>query len=409
MMLDNDVHTSDTAPAENARPAAAPRRNRRRLVIAGAALLVVAAAGAWFFARGEAAAPDLATAEAVRGNIQDTVTALGNLQPRDYVDVGAQVSGQVKEIHVEVGQVVKAGDLLVEIDPRVLVAKVEADRASVAGLKAQIIDKEAQAKLTAAQLSRQQRLRTTGAASQEALDTAEANAQSASAQIDVLKAQLEQAQSTLSGDETTLSYTKIYAPMSGTVVSLDARKGQTLNTNQSTPILMRIADLSTMTVWTQVSEADVARLKIGMPAFFTTLGSETRRWTGKLRQIMPTPEVVNNVVLYTALFDVANPTGDLMTQMTAQVSFVVADAHDVLTVPAAAVTTRGRGERARSTVKVVGTLGGVETREVKTGITNRVDTEIVSGLEAGEKVVVGTTGAQTAAQPQRRRSRLPRL
>lgn len=409
MMLDNDVHTSDTAPAENARPAAAPRRNRRRLVIAGAALLVVAAAGAWFFARGEAAAPDLATAEAVRGDIQDTVTALGNLQPRDYVDVGAQVSGQVKEIHVEVGQVVKAGDLLVEIDPRVLVAKVEADRASVAGLKAQIIDKEAQAKLTAAQLSRQQRLRTTGAASQEALDTAEANAQSASAQIDVLKAQLEQAQSTLSGDETTLSYTKIYAPMSGTVVSLDARKGQTLNTNQSTPILMRIADLSTMTVWTQVSEADVARLKIGMPAFFTTLGSETRRWTGKLRQIMPTPEVVNNVVLYTALFDVANPTGDLMTQMTAQVSFVVADAHDVLTVPAAAVTTRGRGERARFTVKVVGTLGGVETREIKTGITNRVDTEIISGLEAGEKVVVGTAGAQTAAQPQRRRSRLPRL
>ena len=409
MPLDHDVHTENTAPAQPAGPRAVPPRNRRRLALAGAVLLAVAAAGAWFFARGEAAAPDLATAEAVRGNIQDTVTALGNLQPRDYVDVGAQVSGQVKEIHVEVGQVVKAGDLLVEIDPRVLVAKVEADRASVAGLKAQIIDKEAQAKLTAAQLSRQQRLRTTGAASQEALDTAEANAQSASAQIDVLKAQLEQAQSTLSGDETTLGYTKIYAPMSGTVVSLDARKGQTLNTNQSTPILMRIADLSTMTVWTQVSEADVARLKIGMPAFFTTLGSETRRWTGKLRQIMPTPEVVNNVVLYTALFDVANPTGDLMTQMTAQVSFVVADAHDVLTVPAAAVTTRGRGERARSTVKVVGTLGGVETREVKTGITNRVDTEIVSGLEAGEKVVVGTTGAQTAAQPQRRRSRLPRL
>jgi macrolide-specific efflux system membrane fusion protein len=408
MTLDNDVHTSDTAPAEDTRTSATPRRNRRRIAVAAIALVLVAAAGAWFFARGEAAAPDVATAEAVRGDIQDTVTALGNLQPRDYVDVGAQVSGQIKEIHAAVGDVVKAGDLLVEIDPRVLVAKVEADRASVAGLKAQIIDKEAQAKLTAAQLSRQQRLRTTGAASQEALDTAEANAQSASAQIDVLKAQLEQAQSTLSGDETTLGYTKIYAPMSGTVVSLDARKGQTLNTNQSTPILMRIADLSTMTVWTQVSEADVARLKIGMPAFFTTLGSDTRRWTGTLRQIMPTPEVVNNVVLYTALFDVANPTGDLMTQMTAQVSFVVAEAKNVLTVPAAAVTTRGRGERARSTVKTVGTLGGIETREVKAGITNRVDTEIVSGLEVGEKVVIGTRAAD-AAQPQHRRSRLPRL
>src|SRR5690606_32368111 len=131
----------------------------------------------------------------------------------------------------------------------------------------------------------------------------------------MLKAQIQQTESTLRGDEATLGYTKIYAPMDGTVASITVREGQTLNTNQSAPIIMRIADLSTMTVWTQVSEADVPKLDLGMRAEFTTLGGGSRRWSGELRQILPTPEIVNNVVLYTALFDVANPQRELMTQM----------------------------------------------------------------------------------------------
>ena len=94
--------------------------------------------------------------------------------------------------------------------------------------------------------------------------------------------------------------------MSGTVVAQSAKQGQTLNANQQAPIIVRIADLSTMTVQSQVSEADVASLLPGMPVYFTTLGDPSKRWYGKLRQINPTPETVNNVVLYDALFDVDN-------------------------------------------------------------------------------------------------------
>src|SRR5262249_34081381 len=176
---------------------------------------------------------------------------------------------------------------------------------------------------------------------------------SARAQIDVFKAQIEQTQSTLRGDQANLSYTKIYAPMSGTVVAQSAKQGQTLNANQQAPVIVRIADLSTMTVQSQVSEADVASLKPGMPVYFTTLGDTGKRWSGTLRQITPTPETVNNVVLYDALFDVDNRDGALMTQMTAQVFFVSAQAKDAVVVPVGALrpagaqgATRRRGDRA---------------------------------------------------------------
>jgi macrolide-specific efflux system membrane fusion protein len=125
--------------------------------------------------------------------------------------------------------------------------------------------------------------------------------------------------------------------MTGTVVSLTAQQGQTLNATQTAPIILRIADLATMTVWTQVSEADVPRLKPGMGPYFTTLGDQSQKWHGKLLQIQPTPDVVNNVVLYPALFDVANPDGKLMTQMSAQVFFVVAAVKNAVTVPVAAL------------------------------------------------------------------------
>ena len=109
------------------------------------------------------------------------------------------------------------------------------------------------------------------------------------ARIEMYQAQIRQAQASLRSDEAELGYTRIYAPMSGTVVAVDAREGQTLNAQQQTPLILRIAKLSPMTVWAQVSEADIGRVKPGMPAYFTTLSGEGRRWTGKVRQILPVP------------------------------------------------------------------------------------------------------------------------
>src|SRR5690606_31620132 len=145
----------------------------------------------------------------------------------------------------------------------------------------------------AQQHMRQLHMARDGATRLEAVQEAEAALASASARIDNLRAQIAYMQATLKADEVRLGYTRIYAPMAGTVVSIDAREGQTLNATYQTPNIMRIADLSGMTVWTDVSEADVSRVKPGMPVYFTTLGSQgadvARRWESVVRQILPAP------------------------------------------------------------------------------------------------------------------------
>jgi macrolide-specific efflux system membrane fusion protein len=344
---------SNLAP-EGSKPATriAARGKRSRLTRSAVALAVALSLGgggyygyrAWTGASSSAA--QYTTAVAQRGDLEDSVTATGILQPRDYVDVGTQVSGQVKKLHIEIGSTVKSGQLLAEIEPTVYTSKVDADRAQLRTQEAQLADKQAQLALAEQQFKRQQNLQKENATTQDAVDTAAAALRSAKAQIDVLKAQADQTRSSLRGNEANLSYTKIYAPMSGTVVSQAAKQGQTLNANQQAPIVLRIADLSTMTVQSQVSEADVSKLKVGMDVYFTTLGSQSKRWYGTLRQIEPTPVTVNNVVLYNALFDVENPDRALMTQMTAQVFFVTAHAKDAVLVPITALRPAGRRDGA---------------------------------------------------------------
>lgn len=384
-------------------PSRKSNRGRRTLWLSlGLVLAIGAAAGAWEWrhTRAEPAAKWV-TAPVTTGDVEDTVTALGNLQPKNYVDVGAQVSGQLTKIAVAVGDKVKKGDLLAEIDPVVLEAKVTADQAALAGLEAQLIDRTSQLELAQKQLTRQQNLMKEDATSQDLLQTAEAAVKSNKAQLAALQAEVKQSQSTLAADTANLGFTRIYAPMSGTVVSLSAQQGQTINANQSAPIILRIADLATMTVWTQVSEADVPRLSIGMDAYFTTLGDQNQRWTGKLQQIQPTPQVVNNVVLYPALFDVANPDGKLMTQMSAQVFFVVAGVKNAVTVPVAALHPVADDPKSTAPadadqedakpyeVRVLGTKGHPQKRQVWIGVTNRVAAEVLSGLEPGDNVVIG--------------------
>ncbi len=423
-------------PAAQAARARRARAARIALFAVLGAALVLGGYYAWrTWLAGGAGAGEHLTAVVQRGDIEDTVGATGTLQPRDFVDVGTQVSGQLKVVHVQVGQTVKKGDLLAEIDPTVYLARVDADRAQLRNLRAQLADRQAQLVLAEQQLTRQQNLMREDATTTEALHQAQAALASATAQIEALKAQIQQTESTLRGDEANLGYTKIHAPMAGTVVSQTAKQGQTLNANQQAPIVLRIADLSTMTVETQVSEADIARLRLGMDAYFTTLGSGERRWHGKLRQILPTPKTVNNVVLYDALFDVPNPSRDLMTQMTAQVFFIVAAAKDTVYAPVAALRPAGRagrGQRAggaresadakgteprkgaprvsaaldpralfangRALVNVVGEDGALSEREVQVGVMNRVSAQILAGLAPGERVVIGTRPATTPAR-----------
>lgn len=419
------------SPSASPRPA--PSRWRRSFA-ALAAVVLLAGGGYFVWSRYLAAPDELAGYQftaVTRGDIEDVVTATGMLQPRDYVDVGAQVSGQLKKIHVEIGSEVKAGELLAEIDPVVLQSRVDATRAQLRNLRAQLMERESDLKLAELQLRRQRNLMKEDATTVEALQNAEAVRLAAQAQIEALKAQIDQTESNLRADLANLNYAKIFAPMTGTVVSITARQGQTLVATQQAPVILRVADLSTMTVQTQVSEADVSRLELGMDAYFTTLGGDGRRWQGTLRKIEPTPVVQNNVVLYNALFDVANPNRELMTQMTAQVFFVVAAAEDALVVPMAAFAQAGpRAERTSTsaptsaaprppprteapapagprerTVKVATADGRLEERRVEVGVSNRVQAQILSGLAEGERVVSGRVLSATApAGPARRPS-----
>ena len=376
-----------------------PRRKPRRRMwpwLAIAAVLAVAAAVVILPRLQGQQTTNYLTEPVTRGDIENAITAVGTLKAVKDVNVGAQVSGQLKSVLVEVGDKVRENQLIAEIDPRSIETKVEISSAQVDNLKAQLLSKQAQLVLKRANAERQKTLLATRGVSQATVDQANADLAAAEADVKALQAQIRMQEAQLAGDKVDLSYTKIYTPIAGTVVDQTAKEGETLNANQSTPTIVTVADLSTMTVEAQVSEADVGRLKIGMPAYFTLLGQPGKRFPGTLRQIKPTPDTTNNVVLYYALFDAPNPDGELMIDMSAQVYFVLGSAKDVLLAPAAALhTTRGPDGKPQTTVKVVNASGDTEDRVVEVGIRNRVQAEIKSGLKEGDRVVVTSSTGET--------------
>lgn len=397
-------------------PVTPPRKKRRSRRPWIFALLVLAVVGTGYYAWSRQGAPPATTVitQAVtRGDIEETVTAVGTLDAVKSVDAGAQVSGQLKSLHVGIGDKVEQNQLIAEIDPASIENRIEIDEAELANLEAQLVSKKAQLVLKQSNIERQRNLVATNSVSQSTLDQAVADHAAAGADVQAIEAQIRKQKATLAGDRVDLGYTKIYAPMAGTIVDDPAKEGQTLNANQTTPTIVTIADLSTMTVKAQVSEADVGKLKLGMDAYFTLLGQPGKRFTGKLRQIEPMPDTENNVVLYYALFDVPNPTGELMMSMSAQVFFVQAAAKNVLVVPSAALRTveaAASDGPARAEVTVVAPSGATQTRTVEVGVRNRVSAEIVSGLQEGEKVVVdaaSATNGSRAPNATRRGMRMP--
>ncbi len=378
-----------------------PRQTRRALLVT-LCLLLVAAVIAWPLLSPGREAYD--TVPVTRGDIESSVTALGTLQPRQCVDVGAQASGQIHKIHVDVGTEVKEGQLLVEIDPSTQTAKLDASRFAIENLKAQLQEQRALHDPAKQKFQRQQHLAKGGATREEDVQAARAEVRTTQARINMFEAQINQARASLRSDEAELGYTRIYAPMSGTVVALDAREGQTLNAQQQTPLILRIAKLSPMTVWAEVSEADIGHVKPGMHAWFTTLSGGNRRWNSTVRQVLPVPPKPLNetsqgggspasksgsarVVLYTVLLDVDNTDQALMPEMTTQVFFVADQARDVLLAPIIAL--QGTTQDNRQTAYVVTENGKVEPREIRTGISDRLRLEIIDGLNEGDHLLIG--------------------
>jgi macrolide-specific efflux system membrane fusion protein len=228
------------------------------------------------------------------------------------------------------------------------------------------------------------------AISKQALDESQAALKVAEAGIESIKAQIQEAESTLKGDKANLSYTKIYAPIDGSIVSESAKEGQTLNSNQTAPTILQVANLDIMTVRAQVAEADIMRLKPDMKVYFTVLGSLDRRWKGKITQLLPSPETVSDVVLYIALIDVDNTDRQLLTGMSAQVFFTLGSARDTLLIPTTAL-----GKRVAQQDNEQGTAYEVKVRQggaivdkvIYVGLSSRGKAQVVSGLSEGDEVV----------------------
>jgi len=343
------------------------------------------------------------TSKATLSNIENLITATGKLQPKDFVEVGTQVSGQLEKIYFEVGDTVQKGELLAQIDVTLYRAKVEGIQAQLEYQIAQRADKNARLKLAILNFERQKELLKSDATSKMEFQNAQSEFESAQAQISMLEAQIKQTLSNLKAEETNLAYTKIYAPMSGTIVSINAKEGQTLNANQQAPIILKIADLSVMSVYAEVSEADITKIHAGMGVYFTTIGSK-KKWFSMVNKIEPTPSVTNNVVLYNALFDIENNESTLMSQMTTQVFFVESNASKAVVVPVGAIKFDEHNE-SLGVVEVLRANQKVDKKKVTIGVKNRIEAQILSGIKVGEEVILPNTQKELDQEAKAKKSK----
>ncbi|MBO1040972.1 efflux RND transporter periplasmic adaptor subunit [Brucella pituitosa] len=380
---------------------------RKRLILAAATLVGLLVV--WHLFLRPPAKPELVTAQAKKGDIEEVVLATGVLEPLELVRVGAQASGRVERLAVEIGDVVEAGQLVAEIDSQTRRNTLRDRESALANIRALRTARIAGLVKAEKDFERQRELLAGGSTPRAQHDAAVAMLDSERAQVQALDAQISQAQVALESAGIELGYTRITAPIAGTVVAIVTEEGQTVNALQTAPTIVMIARLDTMTVRADISEADVVRVRRGLPAWFSILGDPKRRFDGKLRQVEPAPASIanegnagasgiggtNGAVYYTGLIDVANADGVLRPSMTAQVSIVLSRVSDAVLVPLSAVEGVPQvGDTAR--IRVLDAAGEVQMREVQVGIDNGANIQILRGLQAGEIIVLGASTDERA-------------
>ncbi|MHA6730603.1 efflux RND transporter periplasmic adaptor subunit [Devosia sp. A369] len=362
------------------------------------ALLVLGGVGLgawWYFLAAPKAATLPSTVVVGRGNIEQTVLASGVLEANSLVSVGAEVSGRIEAVHVVLGQDVKKGDLIVEIDSLDQENAIKTAQAVLAGIQAQQRNQQASLLKAQAALARSTQLSANSLVSQTDLETAQAAVDSAQAQIDQLDAQIAQSQLSVESAELNLARTRIVAPSAGTIVALLVDEGQTVNASSAIPTIVKIADLDTMVIKAEISEADVVRVAAGQRVYFTILGEPDRKIDATLREVEPAPTSISSdtastdsAVYYNGLFDVPNPDHRLRISMTAQVTIVLDEVEDALVLSSGLVTRRDPQGNAMVAVYDPATEQ-IEPRKIEIGLNNNVMAEIKSGLSEGEQVVSG--------------------
>lgn len=375
---------------------------RKHFILAAATLVGMLVV--WLLFLRSPAKPELVTAQARTGDIEEVVLATGVLEPLELVRVGAQASGRIEHLAVKIGDIVEAGQLVAEIDSQTRRNTLRDREAALANIRAVHAARSAGLVKAEKDFERERDLLAGGSTPRAQYDAAVAMRDTARAEVQSLDAQVAQAQVALESAGIELDYTRITAPIAGTVVAIVTDEGQTVNALQTAPTIVMIARLDTMTVRADISEADVVRVRRGLPVWFSILGDPKRRFDGELRQVEPAPASIanesssaasrigstNGAVYYTGLIDVANADGVLRPSMTAQVSIVLSRVGGAVLVPLSAVEgARRAGDTAR--VRILDAMGEVQIRQVQVGIDNGADIQILRGLQAGETIVLGAS------------------
>lgn len=414
--------------------------------------IVIVAAVAWAIFKPTDQQPAYITAEVTRGDIENSVLATGGLQATKIVSVGAQVSGQVKKMYVQLGEQVKQGQLIAQIDSIPQQNDLKKAEANIKNQQAQLMVKKANLAKVAAEYNRQKNMFAQDATSRAEYESALAAFKTAEADIAAMNALIDQSYLSMATTKENLGYTSIVAPMNGTVVAIVTEEGQTVNANQSAPTIVKLAQLDTMTIKAQISEADVMKVHEGQKVYFTTLGDSEKKRYATLRQVEPAPESIktetgntstsassNAAIYYNALFDVPNEDGKLRINMTAQVYIILAEAKNVLMVPSASLQKTNRGQRGGNTgaapnkaanpsaasgsapsdknenaqdrpvrieltaaekalvdqglasvamVRVLQDDGTAQRVQILVGLNNRINAQVLRGLKQGQKVII---------------------
>ena len=367
---------------------------RRSWIVLAVVVAAIAALLAWKRFNPPAVADPFKTQVLQKGDLTEEITANGIINPVRVVSVGTQVSGTVQALYADFNDRVKAGQLLLRLDPALFNSRLQASEAALANVRAS-------AALQAANAARAGQLVKQDFISRQEFETAQASARSTAAQVAQAEAQIRQ-------DRANLEFSVIRSPVAGVVISRQIDIGQTVAASFNTPTLFQIArDLTQMQIEASIAEADIAKVKPGQAVDFTVDAYGARKFTGTVDQVRLNPTTQQNVVTYTVIVKAANPDGALLPGMTANANFVVSERRGVLLVPNAALSfkpddykpVRGgaRVPQADTVTLFVLEDGKAVPRRVRAGAADADNTEIVGGpLKTGDTVI---TGSNTVAKP----------
>ena len=378
-------------------------------------LLVAAGAAYYFFSSNNKQETTYLTESVTRGNVEKTVVASGSVESVNEVDVGAQASGKITKLYVKLGQEIKKGEMIADIDSTTQINTLNTKKAALVSYQAQLKAKKTAYDVALSSYNRLSKLYTQKATSLDNVNTAKSTLDNAKAEVEAVEANIKQAEIEVNTAETNVGYTKITAPMDGTVISVPVSEGQTVNANQTTPTIVTIADLSKMKIKPEISEGDITKVKAGQKVSFTILSDSQTLYHSVIDSVDPANTTTTDssstssstsssnsnsttsAIYYYANVLIDNPDRTLRIGMTTENNIKIANAKDVLLVSNMAIQKRD----GKSFVNVLNDKNQPEQREVETSVQNDFHTEIKSGLNEGEKVIVSqvANGEKVGSMP----------